>query len=176
MVDWINISSNSGNGNATITVTASSYTELLDRSTSLTVRTSSKSAVVGITQRFNNDFVVSPTTITAIPYSGEVYSITVTAISNWSAGTTPAWCTLNANSGSSGTTTLTLTVDSNSGSARNGSITFTCGNYTRTVTLAQVAYEEPVVWVTIEPNVLNWPSSGGYQTLSVHSNGSWTYE
>ena len=174
MVDWINISSNSGNGNATITVTASSYTELLDRSTSLTVRTSTKSAVVGITQRFNNDFVVSPTTITAIPYSGASYNITITANANWSATTIPSWCSLSASGGTSGTSIITLTVSSNSGSARNDTLVFTCNGLSRSVSVSQVANEEQYYTIAISPSIISAPSSGGSYTISIVTEGEWT--
>lgn len=179
MVDWINISTNSGSGNATITVTASSYSELLERSTSLTVRTATKSAVVGITQRFNNDFVVSPTDISGIPYNagtqGNTYEISVTANANWSITSKPAWVSFSAMSGS-GSTSVTMSVSDNDGDTRNGTVTFTCGNITRTLTLQQFLDGGTVYTFTITPYTLSFPSSGGSTTVSITSNGSWELE
>lgn len=174
MVDWINISSNSGSGNATITVTATSYSQLLERSTTLTVRTATKSAVVGITQRFNSNFTVSPATISAIPYSGASYSITVTANANWSATTVPAWCSLSANGGASGTSIITLTVSSNSGSARNDTLVFTCNGIQRTVSVSQAADNTTPVEIAFIPSYINFPSSGSAESLSVVCDGEWT--
>ena len=174
MVDWINISQNSGSGNATITVTATSYSQLLERSTALTVRTATKSAVVGITQRYNSSFTVSPATISAIPYSGANYSITVTANDNWSATTIPSWCSLSVGSGNSGTTTITLTVDSNSGSARTDSLVFSCNGISRTVAVSQVAYEAQVVPITLSPSTISLPSSGGSYAVTVTCSGEWS--
>lgn len=173
MVDWINISSNSGSGNATITVTASSYSQLLERSTALTVRTATKSAVVGITQRLNSSFTVSPATISAIPYSGASYSITITANDAWTATTVPAWCSLSANGGASGTSIITLTVSSNSGSARNDTLVFTCNGLSRSVEVSQAANEEQPHTITITPATASVPSSGGSFTISVVSDGVW---
>lgn len=173
MVDWINISSNSGSGNATITVTASSYSQLLERSTALTVRTATKSAVVGITQRYNSSFTVSPATISAIPYSGASYSITITANDAWSATTIPAWCSLSVSAGTSGTSIITLTVSSNSGSARNDTLVFTCNGLSRSVEVSQAANEEQPHTITITPATASVPSSGGSFTISVVSDGVW---
>lgn len=174
MVDWINISQNSGSGNATITVTATSYSQLLERSTALTVRTATKSAVVGITQRFNSSFTVSPATISAIPYSGASYSITVTANGNWSATTIPAWCSLSANGGASGTSIITLTVSSNSGSARNDTLVFTCNGLSRSVEVSQVAEEQEAVGIAFAPSTLGFNSGGESKTLDIYCDGAWT--
>ena len=174
MVDWINISQNSGSGNATITVTATSYSQLLERSTALTVRTATKSAVVGITQRYNSSFTVSPTTISAIPYSGASYNITVTANDNWSATTIPAWCSLSASGGTSGTSIITLTVSSNSGSARNDTLVFTCNGIQRTVSVSQAADNTTPVEIAFIPSYFNFPSSGSAESLSVVCDGEWT--
>ncbi len=174
MVDWINISQNSGSGNATITVTATSYSQLLERSTALTVRTATKSAVVGITQRYNSSFTVSPATISAIPYSGASYSITITANGNWSATTIPAWCSLSANGGASGTSIITLTVSSNSGSARNDTLVFTCNGLSRSVEVSQAADESEITPITLYPRIINIPSSGGSQEISIIYDGWWS--
>ena len=174
MVDWINISTNSGSGNATITVTASSYSQLLERSTSLTVRTATKSAVVGITQRFNSSFTVSPATISAIPYSGASYSITVTANEYWMVNSPTAWWySLSSYSGGSGTTVLTLTVQANDGDERSDSFIFTSGNISRTLTFTQVAYESEITPITFYPQVINIHSSGGSQEISIIYDGWW---
>ena len=178
MVDWINISQNSGSGNATITVTATSYSQLLERSTALTVRTATKSAVVGITQRFNNDFVVSPETINGVPYNSytnlNYYYITITSNTSWNIVSGANWLSFNANSGS-GSTTVSLLVQDNSGSARTGTVVFENANgVQRTLTVSQVAYNSEVTPISLYPQVINIPPSGGSQTINVVYDGVWS--
>ena len=175
MVDWINISQNSGSGNATITVTATSYSQLLERSTALTVRTTTKSAVVGITQKLSTDFMVTPATISAIPYSGASYYLTVVSKNaGWSATTIPSWCSLDRSSDFVGDGIITLTVSSNSGSARSDVLVFeNTRGLQRTVEVSQVAYEETIISITLSPSTISIPSSGGTGSFTVTSNGSW---
>lgn len=178
MVDWINISSNSGSGNATITVTASSYSQLLERSTALTVRTATKSAVVGITQRFNNDFIISPETINGVPYNSytnlNYYYITITSNTSWNIVSGANWLSFNANSGS-GSTTVSLLVQDNSGYARTGTVVFENANgVQRTLTVSQVAYNSEVMPISLYPQVINIPPSGGSQTINVVYDGVWS--
>lgn len=122
MVDWISISQNSGSGNTTITVTASSYSELLERSTSLTVRTPTRSAVVGITQTYNSSFDVIPSQLVDVPASGGVYTITVVSDDVWYiTGEVGVYDVFSAspNSGGTGTTNVTVTISANTGTSRN---------------------------------------------------------
>ena len=174
MVDWINISQNSGSGNATITVTASSYSQLLERSTALTVRTATKSAVVTIGQRYNNTFDVAPSSVDGVPYTGNTYAIGISSNVSWSVTSAPDWVSFSSSSGA-GNATINMVVSSNSGSARNGQVVFTNANgLVRAVSVAQVAHEAEVITISMSPSSLSIPSSGGSGSLTVYSNGSWT--
>ena len=145
MVDWINISQASGSGNATITVTASTYSELLERTTSLTVRTPSRSAIVTITQRYNSSFIVSPTLINDVPASGGSYTIDVTISGDWYVSRPLEyydWIDYSYNGSHSGNGSFTLTISANTGTSR----TATIGVANSTI------YDTPTEWRYITIN------------------------
>ena len=115
MVDWINISSNSGNsGTTVITVTASSYSELIERTTSLTVNTvnTSLSGTVNISQQPRGvvTVIVSPNSISA-PVEGGVYTFNIISNGDWTI-TYPNWTTLSQTAGT-GNATITVTIGGN---------------------------------------------------------------
>lgn len=174
MVDWINISQNSGSGNATITVTASSYNELLERSTALTVRSGDKSATVTINQRYNENFVVSPSSIDGIPYAGTAYTVSVTSNSSWSVVSKPFWVSVNQNSGT-GNANIAIGVEGNSGLTRSGDIVFqSAGGLQRTLSLSQVAYYTDVEELSVSPMAYSGSSDSNYFVMKVFSNTAWT--
>lgn len=182
MADWINISQSSGSGNATITVTASSYSQLLERSAALTIKTASKSAILGLIQKYNTGFDVTPTDLINIPASGGEYTITVISDDTWHLnGEVGVYDVFSAsqNSGGTGTTTVTITISANTGTSRNTYIRITQG----TVFDTGKPYREiPIVQngAGDDNNFYISPHSGSFspeaQTsqFRVYSNASWT--
>ena len=73
--NWLSIDKTSGTGNAEITLTASSYEELVDRTTSLKIQGISKNAILTVRQ---NAFVLPPTNAyfwVKLEEDGEIYGI-----------------------------------------------------------------------------------------------------
>lgn len=182
MVDWIQISQNSGSGDATITVTASSYSQLLERSTSLTVRTANRSAIVGITQRYNSAFEVSPTSVNNVPESGGTYRVTVIAEGDWYVSVDSqdrSWVNCTHGSGS-GNSYFDVTISANTGSSRttmirvgNSSI-YEIPTEWRYVQFSQVGSGQSVENFNLSPYSLSFGVSGGTAPIAVSSNDSWT--
>ena len=145
MVDWLTISQASGSGNATITITASTYSGLIDRATSLKVSTVSSaiSKYVTVQQTAQQPFTASPSSISDGGLGG-TYQIEITSSHEWTATTVPAWVTLSQNSGSAGTV-ITVTLPENPGADRTASLVFTdVKGRTATVSLTQYEVTVPV--------------------------------
>lgn len=174
MIDWLTLSQTAGTGNATITISASSYTELLERSASLRIQGTSKFATVSVIQRYNADFRVSPTQVTGIDYTGGTLSLSVVSDGSWTVTSKPAWVSLSEMSGGSGTTVVVATVSSNSGSERGGNIVFESMGLERTVSVSQVAESTTPIPINISPASVSIPSSGGSQDIIVYCEGEWS--
>lgn len=179
MVNWITVSSSSGNsGSTVVTVTASSYSELTARTTSLTVRTvnSNLSANVNITQEPKEiiTVTVSPTSISA-PVSGGTYTFNIASNGAWTI-TYPSWLQVSQTSGT-GNATITVTIPENeSYSALTGNIVVSTADNTATVSVSQAAAEEPSR-ISVSPTTIqNIVSGGSAYTLTVTSNTGWTID
>lgn len=169
MVDWLTISQASGSGNATITITASTYSGLIDRATSLKVSTVSSaiSKYVTVQQTAQQPFTASPSSISDGGLGG-TYQIEITSSHEWTATTIPAWVTLSQNSGSAGTI-ITVSLPLNVGVQRTGSIVFTdVKGRTATVGLEQEegSLNPPTslyeIWyISSDGNIIN-PSEGDW--------------
>ena len=178
MVDWLTISQASGSGNATITITASTYSGLIDRATSLKVSTVSSaiSKYVTVQQTAQQPFTASPSSISDGGLGG-TYQIEITSSHEWTATTVPAWVTLSQNSGSAGTV-ITVTLPENQGADRTASLVFTdVKGRTATVSLTQyevtvpvddcltIEFEEngQVTWITRRTNAQYKKNDGGWE-------------
>lgn len=84
-------------------------------------------------------FIVSPASLSFDADAGS-QNVLVTASSDWSAGTSAGWFTLQPSSGGSGNSQqVRVTCARNTGGERTGTITFRSGVLTRTVTVTQAA-------------------------------------
>lgn len=171
MEEWISISQDSGSGNAVITVSADSYSQLVDRTTSLKVSTvsSALSRYVTIIQRAEQPFTVSPSAITDSDGYGGEYALDVDSLYEWTATTIPNWMSLSQSSGASGMA-ITLTVNSNIGSPRRiGSLVFTdAKGRTATVTVTQEVgilrpptNDNEIWYISSDSEIIN-PTSGDW--------------
>ena len=162
MVDWINISQTAGTGNATITVTASSYSELVDRTTALTVMASNKSAVVSISQSAQSQsrIEIFPVSFGTGPASDSI-TVHVGSTSDWTAIPSDSWITVSPNSGTSGlmeNMTVTVAVSNFTGTgSRNGSVVFSGNNASAVLSVMQSdSYAElPLTFLFSEGGTLN---------------------
>ena len=174
MVDWITIDKNSGNsGTTVITVTASSYQELLERTTSLTVNTvnTSLSGSVAIIQqpRDVETVSVSPSTISA-PASGGVYTFNIISNGAWTIEY-PEWVTLSQTAGT-GNATITVVVSENhSVEEYEDNIDVSTRDNTATVVVSQ---DRIVTHISVDPELLYFYESGGSKTITITSNAPWT--
>ena len=138
--NWLTLSQTAGTGNATVTVTASSYSELVERSAALIISGQNASTNLTITQEaFIPYFNLSPSELT---FTFTASSATVTVETNfpWSASSSDGWITLSPSSGISGQTTITVSVPNyQSYWSRNGVVTFydMGGNVAGTLPVAQ---------------------------------------
>lgn len=144
MVDWLQLSQNSGYGLTDITITASSYSDVVDRVTSLLVSGQAKTATVSITQGIDCTMDVLPGAI-ELPITGGTATFTVsgTGIVSWSATSANNWFAFSPSSGiCSSTTVVSVSCNANyTDELREGVIRITNGFETRTVTLYQDYYQ-----------------------------------
>lgn len=171
MVDWISLSQTAGTGNATITVSASSYSELLQRSTSLVISAGDKSSTVNILQRYNSNFSVRPSSI-VFRYTGGTTQIMIDCDSTWSLSA-PNWITASHSYGS-GSSIVNLTAQINNSNERSGSVVVTSDGNQRTVSVLQYSENEQVEEITISPSAVTFESSGESKTIRITSDGNWT--
>ena len=134
--NWLSIDKISGTGNAEITITASSYEELVDRTTSLKIQGISANAILNVRQ---NAFVPSATLdsyeITA--YRAGTYTNGITSNVPWTAVVNGDWITIDKTQGESGYTTLSITLDAHT-ETRNGSIIFNAEGVVLTLQIYQI--------------------------------------
>ena len=134
--DWLSIDKVSGTGNAEITLTASSYSELVDRVTSLKIQAQTTNAILNVRQ---TALVPSATLdsyeITA--YREGTYTNGITSNVPWTAVVNGDWITIDKIQGESGHTSLSITLDANT-ETRNGSIIFNAGGVVLTLQIYQI--------------------------------------
>ena len=174
MVDWIQIDKNSGNsGTTVITVTAATYSELVQRTTSLTVNTvnTSLSGSVAITQEARDvvTVMVSPTTISA-PVCGGTYSFNIISNGDWTI-TYPEWVSLSQSAGT-GNATITVVLGNNQTvEDLLGNIVVSTIDNSATV---QVSQEGLYAYISVSPTRLVYVIDGGTDTITITSNAPWT--
>lgn len=132
---------------------------------------------MGVTQRYNTEFSISPETINGVPYNSftnlNYYYITISSNTSWSIVSGDNWLSFNANSGS-GSTTISLLVSDNSGSARTGTVVFEDANgIQRTLTVNQVASDAQVETISVSPASLSFASSGESRVFVITTDAEW---
>lgn len=108
---------------------------------------------------------------------GGVYSVTVSANTEWSARTGSAIASVNPTAGTSGITTMTITVPENDGELRFDTVSFYDGNVSYgTIMIMQAAAPEPEPdYISVSPTGLTFDfQSGISKSILVSSNASWT--
>ena len=150
--NWLSIDKTSGTGNAEITLTASSYSELVDRTTSLKIQGISANAILNVRQ---NAIVPSATldSYEITTYGGGTYTNGITSNVPWTAVVNGNWITIDKTQGESGYTTLSITLDDPT-EARNGSIVFNAEGVVLTLQIYQIYnLNNSYFWVKFEqPN------------------------
>ena len=147
--DWLSIDKVSGTGNAQITLTASSYSELVDRATSIKIQAQSTNAILNVRQ---NALVPSATLdsyeITA--YREGTYTNGITSNVPWTAVVNGDWITIDKTQGESGYTPLSITVDATT-ETRNGSIIFNAEGVVLTLQIYQIYdLKKEYFWIEFE--------------------------
>lgn len=111
---WLSIDKISGTGNAEITLTASSYEELVERTTSLKIQGISTNAILTVRQEALVPIITLSTYSVEGNYDGASFSVTVTSNVSWSATVGEGdWFSVNRISGNKGTTSVVVTMTPN---------------------------------------------------------------
>ena len=171
--NWLHVSQVSGNGDTVITVTADTYSELVERTSSLVISGITKSVTVPVIQ-YGITLFVSPTT-TQLPWNGGSRYILIDTTEDWEITNIPAWVTLSATSGT-GTVSVKVTASANTSTSASKSDTMTIGltNYTsvtETVTLTQdhaPAGNAVLTYTTHSGNILSTVSNT-YFSANIYS-------
>ena len=174
--DWITLGTNSGNGDADIAVIATENTNLLEARTAQVnfLSETDAMAVLVVKQEGAPDphyLDVNPTTISFEKEGGSV-DITIGCDVDWMVDMECSWASLSAMSGT-GSGVVTLTVEPNSISEpRSTSFVVLSGSLSERVSVSQASGEiQPQV--SIEPDTLFAPHTGGLQHMSISANTSW---
>ena len=123
--NWLSIDKTSGTGNAEITLTASSYEELVDRTTSLKVQGISANAILNVRQNALVPAITLSTSRIEGSFESATYNVVVTSNVDWTLESDSNWYTLSQNSGTKGNTTLTITMGENEGTDyKEGTVSF----------------------------------------------------
>lgn len=127
--DWLSIDKISGTGNAEITLTASSYEELVDRTTSLKVQGISANAILNVRQNALVPAITLSTSRIEGSFESATYNVVVTSNVDWTLESDSNWYTLSQNSGTKGNTTLIITMGENEGTDyKEGTVSFLFGD------------------------------------------------
>lgn len=127
--NWLSIDKTSGTGNAEITLTASSYEELVDRTTSLKVQGISANAILNVRQNALVPAITLSTSRIEGSFESATYNVTVTSNVDWTLESDSNWYTLSQNSGTKGNTTLIITMGENEGTDyKEGTVSFLFGD------------------------------------------------
>lgn len=172
MVDWITLSQTAGTGNATVSVTASSYSELLERATSLMVSTATRGAYVTINQSLAEDFYLVPNSL-SYNSSGGTRVISVSSTNPWTASTSASWLTISPLSGTGSTNVSIVSQSAVSSTERSAVITFTNSlGYERKVSVIQEELSE----IFIDRDGINVSYYGGGYAYLTSFSSAWTSE
>lgn len=119
--DWLSIDKNSGTGNAEITLTASSYEELIERTSTLKVQGISTNAILTVKQEaFVPKLTVLYSTLSFEKEGGELSNI-ITSNTDWYL-VCDEWVSTNKTIGSKGETEINISVGVCIGEERNGTV------------------------------------------------------
>lgn len=171
--NWLHVSQVSGSGDTVITITADTYSELVNRTSSLVVSGITKSVTVPVTQ-YGISLHVSPTT-TQLPWNGGSRYLLVDTTEYWEITNIPAWVTLSATSGT-GTVSVKVTASANTSTqlSKSDTMTVSLPNYptlTETVTLTQdhaPAGNAVLTYTTHSGNILSTVSNA-YFSANIYS-------
>ena len=127
--NWLSIDKTSGTGNAEITLTASSYEELVDRTTSLKIQGISANAILNVRQNALVPAITLSTSRIEGSFESATYNVVVTSNVDWTLESDSNWYTLSQNSGTKGNTTLIITMGENEGTDyKEGTVSFLFGD------------------------------------------------
>lgn len=127
--NWLSIDKISGTGNAEITLTASSYEELVDRTTSLKVQGISANAILNVRQNALVPAITLSTSRIEGSFESATYNVVVTSNVDWTLESDSNWYTLSQNNGTKGNTTLIITMGENEGTDyKEGTVSFLFGD------------------------------------------------
>ena len=141
--DWLSIDKISGTGNAEITLTASSYEELVERTTSLKIQGISTNAILTVRQEaLVPNITITPSVITT-DCLGSSVNIAITTNISLKLVNYPDWVAISKTYiPKGGTTNITITIDKNMGDLRDAVIdiiTFVKGDKIREINITQEA-------------------------------------
>jgi hypothetical protein len=163
-VAWIALAPVGGYGNGTVVATARSNTTGAPLTGTINIAGQTIDlAQVPVTSTCT--YLVSPTTI-SFNQAGETTPITVTTSAPscpWTASSNEPWATVSPTS-ASGDGTVELTVQANNTGATH-TATLTVAN--QTIPISQGTSNTCTFTVTPNPNPLNYPSTGGTDTISI---------
>lgn len=184
--DWLSIDKNSGTGNAEITLTASSYQELVERTTTIKVQGISTNAILTVRKEaFIPSFSISPNPI-HLTSDGSEIDVTITGNTSWEL-IADDWVTISDKYGSAYgetiTKTIKISVGVNTGDFRQGVLkvkSFSSDVVYASAVITQDAFniEEYVqmVYETTSDNetlyLFNKNAKNGYLTKNVGSTSS----
>lgn len=178
MVDWLSIDKTSGSsGKTKVTITASTYSELIQRVTTLTVKAGSLSEDISIAQ---NPYVsgivkVNPTNL-IFSSKGETLTITIDAQKDWTWTEFPDWIGVSeqyVTGGTAGHHVVALTALPNTETVpKNGRFVIKCGEDYAFINCTQGRYVPPTD-ITVNPTLLEVPQSGEQYQIAVTCSGYW---
>lgn len=172
--EWITLSTTAGTGTTTVAVSANSYSELVERSSSLTVRSGDRSAVVTVNQKPNYTLTLSPDYY-AFPARGGSFVLNITTQDSWNILRYDSWMTLSQTRGT-GNAQVTVTASYNNyGQNRNGWIGVFNSSTSGKVDVFQV-YSSSAFTGSITPSAITAPITQSTTAISVTCDGSWYLE
>lgn len=187
IAEWISLNKLSGdNGTTRVTITASTYQELVDRTTSFNVstRNTNLSETVNIRQlaRVPAYFSVTPNSISYNDIGGDNKHLFIYGDADWTLVSYPDWVNIRAFDGSSETSitggsagvnyTWAVTNIENTGETRASQIVFECDGARYSVSVTQSQYVPPVN-LSVNPSALYYEAEGGLQSFVITSDGDW---
>lgn len=172
--DWITVDPHSGNGGTTLTVNVESYIGLEARQGFIKATTKDNSAELTVTQQAPAYYiVVNPNFLTCDAEGGE-FSVQVTSNIEWEV-TTPQWVNSSVTTGVNDDV-ITLTISTIAGEMadfREGDVVI--GNSAlASATLHITQTFNPVLGISVTPNLLAFDYTGDTKTAAVTTEDSWT--
>lgn len=168
--NWLTLSQTAGTGNATVTVTASSYSELVERSAALIISGQNASTNLNLFQDYVPSLSASPLSL-SFEKSGGTATFMISSNIDWSIDSYDEWLSFSALSGH-GDATITVTASTNTYVARSSSIVITGSRGGLMVNL--FANQEGVTLITITPELVSFPNSGKTLPITITCDGEWT--